>query len=176
MPEATRFISEPQWTEPQPGEIRQAIYQNEEEGVLVVRLVLVHSVSNEPFPWVNAAMVEVVSNFDWKYDPTVIGPMDLYLDKTETGLEHSIIIETDVMGMIETSTLSPVVARLDDTFMNWIDQMVIMGTQPKHAFPRFGPLWTEDDPRMKYKEQDLDQMEILAGDTLFRLAQTEMRL
>lgn len=158
---------------PRVGEIRQATYYNSETGLNLARMVLVQEVHEAPFPWVNAVLVEAVGNEEWEIDPNYLGPSDLFLDKKETGLDYSIIVETDIVGPVSAKMMSPVVAVLPKVFMDWVQYMIKKGEPPFDAFPRFGKPWVKNDSRTENKAESIEHMHTLAAETLMALLEED---
>lgn len=158
---------------PKVGEICQVNYQNPETGVNLARMVLVQEVHETPFPWVSAVLIEAVGNEKWEIDPDYIGPSDIFLDKIETELPYSIIVETDIVGPVNAKLLSPAVAVLPKVFMNWVHYMIKNGEPPFDAFPRFGKPWVADDARTESKTESIEHMQTLASATIMALLEGE---
>lgn len=113
------------------------------------------------------ASVEIVNNPNWEFDPAYVGPQDIYLDSSETGLPFPIIISTDVMTPVLLNQLSEPLATVPSNVCDIVNILAAGGTVDGL---RVGLDWDEPGPkgfdREAWKETETHFALALGGSAL----------
>lgn len=134
----------------------------------VSRLVLIRWLMEDDEDMAQAALVEVVTDQSWEFDPDTVGPQDAYLDKAETGLPFSLIIEMDTTAPVLGHQLSKPLGTIPDELMNRLENL---WSRPSKTDMSVGVDWTKETndkhkKRREWKEQELQDVYALGRASL----------
>lgn len=139
---------------PKPGEIRGALDMdllNEK-----ARLVLVLATEETPTPWVQAVLI------DTRDIPAT--PYDLYVSEDLSDIPFPFMVETDVTAPLLVSQLGPCIGELRQDVLDDVLSVVRTGIRPVRLWEKFGSPWVPNDPRARWKQEEIGLMGQLSTD------------
>lgn len=139
----------------------------------VCRLVLIRWNMEEDDDMAQTSLVEIIGKDGWDFDPSTVGPQDAYLDKAETGLPYSLIVEMDTACPVLAEQLSKPLGTLSDDLMDRLEEL---WSQPSKTDLVVGNAWpkTPDAPdqpnlRAKWKQEEVEDAFALSQPSLNRI-------